>query len=568
MSGNGAAQVVDIRHNVWQHRRTGNGLPPPVLPSPEAPQPGEFFVEYNAPRRIWFGVKPEVDPTGRLLIYEQDYNWDADAPADGAAYGRLGNHWAKVLPLAGGQMTGALHLYASPLADDEAANKAYVDQQITLVRTYLGIWVVASNTPALGSQVPLNNGDYFFAETATPGVEMTVPVGVPDIAGQQINSGDIVIYNGTNWEILRSAGITQADADARYVRTAGSGTTPMTGLLLLSGPAQSANNPVTYQQMSDAISTLQGGISIQAYLQTSGGTMTGPLVLAGYADTAANGGMQAVPYAQLESIVSQLEMAAFPEPANDTFAYVRSFQVWQRGVRLAGDTMTGFLTLSGDPTSPLHAVTKQYADQAGAYVGDSPPANPTNGKFWWDTTDGQLNIFFVGQSASQWVTAFNAMSIAALPLAGGTMTGPMTLWGDPVTALQPATMQYAQSIKNTVPQLLTFTIVGAYTASETINVVVPVAMQIPGQFAGSTAYRPGNNTTARAFTISQVRGSTVTQIGTINVSTGTAGTATFAQQTGTAAMALQAGDVLRLTAPTTADSTLNNFAATILAYTI
>jgi hypothetical protein len=28
----------------------------------------------------------------------------------------------------------------------------------------------------------------------------------------------------------------------------------------------------------------------------------------------------------------------------------------------AGDTMTGFLTLSADPVNPLHAATKQYVD--------------------------------------------------------------------------------------------------------------------------------------------------------------------------------------------------------------
>jgi hypothetical protein len=35
-------------------------------------------------------------------------------------------------------------------------------------------------------------------------------------------------------------------------------------------------------------------------------------------------------------------------------------------VNKAGDTMLGFLTLSGDPASPLHAVTKQYVDAAGS----------------------------------------------------------------------------------------------------------------------------------------------------------------------------------------------------------
>lgn len=33
-------------------------------------------------------------------------------------------------------------------------------------------------------------------------------------------------------------------------------------------------------------------------------------------------------------------------------------------VSKSGDTMTGKLTLDGDPTSPLHAATKQYVDGA------------------------------------------------------------------------------------------------------------------------------------------------------------------------------------------------------------
>lgn len=62
-------------------------------------------------------------------------------------------------------------------------------------------------------------------------------------------------------------------------------------------------------------------------------------------------------------------------------------------VLLTGGTMTGLLFLSGDPTNPLGAVTKQYAD-------------------------------------------------TKLPLAGGTMTGAITLNADPTANLQPATKHY------------------------------------------------------------------------------------------------------------------------------
>jgi len=40
----------------------------------------------------------------------------------------------------------------------------------------------------------------------------------------------------------------------------------------------------------------------------------------------------------------------------------------QQKIAKAGDTMTGPLTLSGDPTLPLHAATKQYVDMLGMYT--------------------------------------------------------------------------------------------------------------------------------------------------------------------------------------------------------
>lgn len=74
-------------------------------------------------------------------------------------------------------------------------------------------------------------------------------------------------------------------------------------------------------------------------------------------------------------------------------------------VNKAGDTMTGPLVLSGDPTQPMEAATKQYVDQHGGGA---------SGDF--------------------------------LPLSGGTMTGPITLAADPSTAMQAATKQYADKM--------------------------------------------------------------------------------------------------------------------------
>jgi hypothetical protein len=50
-----------------------------------------------------------------------------DATSDGAAYGRLNHTWAKVLPLAGGTLTGPLILAADPTLPLGASTKQYVD---------------------------------------------------------------------------------------------------------------------------------------------------------------------------------------------------------------------------------------------------------------------------------------------------------------------------------------------------------------------------------------------------------------------------------------------------------
>jgi hypothetical protein len=54
--------------------------------------------------------------------------------------------------------------------------------------------------------------------------------------------------------------------------------------------------------------------------------------------------------------------ATVPEAPTDGPAYGRSNATWVKVVPLTGATMTGYLILNNDPTVPLGAVTKQYAD--------------------------------------------------------------------------------------------------------------------------------------------------------------------------------------------------------------
>ena len=92
----------------------------------------------------------------------------------------------------------------------------------------------------------------------------------------------------------------------------------------------------------------------------------------------------------------------------------------------SGGTMTGELTLSGNPTSNLHAATKQYVDNN------------------------------------------------ALLKSGGTMTGALTLSGDPTSDLHAATKQYVDNAVASVPT----SPVGLYTGSSANETNLPVGHHV------------------------------------------------------------------------------------------
>jgi hypothetical protein len=88
----------------------------------------------------------------------------------------------------------------------------------------------------------------------------------------------------------------------------------------------------------------------------------------------------------------------------------------------AGGTMTGLVTLSADPSSALHAATKQYVDSAGTAL--------TSG---YTAADSALSSTLTSSIAGK------------LPLSGGTMTGAITLSGAPSSALHAASKDYVDS---------------------------------------------------------------------------------------------------------------------------
>jgi hypothetical protein len=138
---------------------------------------------------------------------------------------------ANYLALSGGTMAGQI-VTLPPVAAGDAVNKNYVDTNIAALRSFIGTWQVAANTPDITGGAP-TPGDYYIAVTAVPSVAEVAPVGIPGIAGQTINNGDMVIWDavGSIWELIRGGPLTVAEADALYLQLVG-GT--MTGPLVLS----------------------------------------------------------------------------------------------------------------------------------------------------------------------------------------------------------------------------------------------------------------------------------------------------------------------------------------------
>lgn len=100
-------------------------------------------------------------------------------------------------------------------------------------------------------------------------------------------------------------------------------------------------------------------------------------------------------------------------------------------VLVAGDTMTGFLTLNDDPTDALHAVTKQYLDNK--------------------LTSGGGLIPLLGGPDEQTGTLDDRYVLVG----GDTMTGALLLHDDPAVAMQAVTKQYVDAIESSIDSDIT-----------------------------------------------------------------------------------------------------------------
>lgn len=118
-------------------------------------------------------------------------------------------------------------------------------------------------------------------------------------------------------------------------------------------------------------------------------------------------------------------------------------------VSKSGDTMTGLLTLSGAPTTNLHAATKLYVDTAANLkvnkAGDTMTGNLAMSANFITGLASPVNS---NDAANKiYVDNQDALKVAKN---GDTMTGFLTLNADPTSALHSATKQYVDAADSTL----------------------------------------------------------------------------------------------------------------------
>lgn len=146
---------------------------------------------------------------------------------------------------------------------------------------------------------------------------------------------------------------TADESDARFIVKSGD---TMTGALVLSGAPTLALHAVTkgYADTADAL-----------LLPLAGGTLSGQLNFSG--TTHAGVKLLSLTTTQKNALTAANGMLLYDSTLGRLQAYDGG--AWRGLVRLTGDTMTGLLTLSADPSSAMHAATKQFVEAAVAGIG-------------------------------------------------------------------------------------------------------------------------------------------------------------------------------------------------------
>lgn len=221
-------------------------------------------------------------------------------------------------------------------------------------------------------------------------------------------------------------------------------------------------------------------VMLGPYLRLVGGTLTGPLVLAGDPTDPLNPATKAYTDAADTALTSAV---------NSKLAR-------------SGDTMTGLLVLSGDPALPLHAATKAYTDAINASLAVNIA---TKVNLAGDTMTGPLVL------AADPTLALGAVTKQYADLrvlrSGDTLTGPLILAADPTVPAQASTKFYVDAQTTATTNFVNATFVplsqkAAASGVATLDATgkIPTG-QLPGATTGTLSYKGGWNATTNTPTM-------------------------------------------------------------------
>ena len=305
------------------------------------------------------------------------------------------------LSTSGGTLSGALTLAANPSSALQAATKQFVDSADALKVNKAGdtmsgalvLFADPSGASEAATKNYVDNGGY-----------QTAVGGSATYSGKVVKLNSVGIIDGSMLPVaatyLGTVSLTAAYAlsgtfsTGNYYAVSTTGTIDSSWNSRLTGsPATcSAGQSIIYNGATtkwDLVGDTTSATAINGKLDKAGGTMTGAITLSG------------APTTSLHAATKDYVDTMLPK---------------------AGGTMAGFVTLHADPTSALHAASKQFVDSAGTAL--------TSG---YTAADTALSSTLTSSIAGK------------LPLAGGTMTGAITLSGAPSSALHAASKDYVDS---------------------------------------------------------------------------------------------------------------------------
>lgn len=305
------------------------------------------------------------------------------------------------LSTAGGTLTGSLTLASDPSSALQAASKQYVDTAAALKVNKAGDTMTGALVLAADPSASL--------EAATKQYV--------DGGGYQTAVGGSTTYGGKVVK-LNSVGI--IDGSMLPVAATYLGTVSLTAAYALSGTFSTGNyyavsvsgtiDSSWNSRLNGSPTTCSAGQSIIYNGATSKWDLVGDTTSA----TAIDGKLDKAG----GTMTGALTLAADPTSA----LHAATKQYADTMLPKAGGTMTGLVTLSADPSSALHAATKQYVDSAGSAL--------TSG---YTAADSALSSTLTSSIGGK------------LSLSGGTMTGALTLSGAPSSALHAASKDYVDT---------------------------------------------------------------------------------------------------------------------------